>query len=213
MIHDAARPFISADTIDRVIAALEGHSCVLAAEPVADTLKRAGEGGTVAETVDRNGLWRAQTPQAFDFATILDLHGRAASAGRHDFTDDAALAEWAGLPVKLVAGSSRNTKITTAEDLAMADKLLGQTAMEPRTGTGFDVHRFEAGDAVWLCGVEIPIPTSSKGIPMPTSGCMHSPTRCWAPSATATSASIFRRATEWKGAASHLFLKTRPPRA
>ena len=136
LIHDAARPFISADIIDRVIAALEGHSCVLAAEPVADTLKRAGEGGTVAETVDRNGLWRAQTPQAFDFATILDLHGRAASAGRHDFTDDAALAEWAGLPVKLVAGSSRNTKITTAEDLAMADKLLGQTAMEPRTGTG-----------------------------------------------------------------------------
>ena len=74
LIHDAARPFISADIIDRVIAALEGHSCVLAAEPVADTLKRAGEGGTVAETVDRNGLWRAQTPQAFR----LRHHSRSA---------------------------------------------------------------------------------------------------------------------------------------
>ncbi len=208
LIHDAARPFISADIIDRVIAALEGHSCVLAAEPVADTLKRAGEGGTVAETVDRNGLWRAQTPQAFDFATILDLHGRAASAGRHDFTDDAALAEWAGLPVKLVAGSSRNTKITTAEDLAMADKLLGQTAMEPRTGTGFDVHRFEAGDAVWLCGVEIPHTHKLEGHSDADVG-LHALTDALLGAIGDGDIGQHFPPSDpkWKGAASHLFLE------
>ena len=109
-----------------------------------DTLKQAAADGTIARTLDRAGLWRAQTPQAFRFDEILAAHRRAAAAGRSDFTDDAALAEWAGLPVKLVASSARNIKLTTADDIALAERLLLPAAadFEPRTGTGFDVHRF-----------------------------------------------------------------------
>lgn len=170
LIHDAARPFVTADIVGRVIGALETDFAVVAADPVADTLKRATADDHIAATVDRDGLWRAQTPQGFDFGTILDLHRQAAAAGRADFTDDAAIAEWAGIPVKLVAGSSRNTKITTAEDLAMANALIGAAAsapaaavMEPRSGTGFDVHRLIAGDHVWLCGVRIPHDSRLEG--------------------------------------------------
>lgn len=156
LIHDAARPFVSAEIIDRVLDALGRAAAAIAAEPVADTLKKADASGNIAGTVDRAGLWRAQTPQGFVYTTALELHRRAAAEGRHDFTDDASLAEWAGIPVALVTGSSRNTKITTREDLEMADRLMTDTAYEPRSGTGFDVHRFEPGDAVWLCGVKIP---------------------------------------------------------
>lgn len=208
LIHDAARPFIGADVITRVIDALQSAPCVLAAEPVADTLKRGDADGNVAGTVDRNGLWRAQTPQAFDFATILDLHRKAAEAGRHDFTDDAALAEWAGLAVKLVSGSSRNTKITTAEDLAMADKLMGSATMEPRTGTGFDVHRFEAGDAVWLCGVKIPHTHKLEGHSDADVG-LHALTDALLGAIGDGDIGQHFPPSDmkWKGAASHLFLE------
>jgi 2-C-methyl-D-erythritol 4-phosphate cytidylyltransferase/2-C-methyl-D-erythritol 2,4-cyclodiphosphate synthase len=156
LIHDAARPFVGRDVICRVIDALSRHAGAIAAEPVTDTLKRASSSGTIAGTVDRTGLWRAQTPQGFRFAPILAAHRRAASEGRADFTDDASLAEWAGLEVALVQGSSRNMKITHAEDLAMAERLISDAgALEPRVGTGFDVHRFAPGDHVWLGGVRI----------------------------------------------------------
>jgi 2-C-methyl-D-erythritol 4-phosphate cytidylyltransferase/2-C-methyl-D-erythritol 2,4-cyclodiphosphate synthase len=208
LIHDAARPFISADVLDRVIAALDGQAAAIAAEPVADTLKRASPQGTIEATVDRNGLWRAQTPQAFDFATILALHRRAAEAGRHDFTDDAALAEWAGLAIALVPGSSRNTKITTAEDLAMADKLMGHVSMEPRTGTGFDVHRFEAGDAVWLCGVKIPHTHKLEGHSDADVG-LHALTDALLGAIGDGDIGQHFPPSDpkWKGAASHLFLE------
>lgn len=165
LIHDAARPFVTPDIVDRVLSALASSPGALAAEPVADTLKRATPDNLVAGTVDRDGLWRAQTPQGFAFEAILAAHRRAAAAGRDDFTDDAAIAEWDGLSVALVRGSAQNAKITTAEDLAMADRLLGATlaVMETRTGTGFDVHRFAAGDHVWLCGVSIPHSQSLEG--------------------------------------------------
>jgi 2-C-methyl-D-erythritol 4-phosphate cytidylyltransferase/2-C-methyl-D-erythritol 2,4-cyclodiphosphate synthase len=155
LIHDAARPFVDAGIIDRVLAALETSSAVVAGHPVADTLKRADETGRITGTVDRAGLWRAQTPQGFHFAEILAAHRAAAAAGRTDFTDDAAVAEWHDDPVVMVAGSARNRKITTAEDLLMAQA--GGTGMVPdiRTGTGFDVHRFAPGTSVWLCGIEI----------------------------------------------------------
>lgn len=162
LIHDAARPFVDAATISRVIDALDSHPAALAAVPIADTLKRGSDARLVAETVDRAGLWQAQTPQGFRFAEILAAHRAAALAGRMDFTDDASIAEWAGHPTALVNGSPDNTKITTAEDLVRARRMtegrLQQTipTMEPRTGTGFDVHRFAPGDSVWLCGVEIP---------------------------------------------------------
>jgi 2-C-methyl-D-erythritol 4-phosphate cytidylyltransferase/2-C-methyl-D-erythritol 2,4-cyclodiphosphate synthase len=158
LIHDAARPFLSADLITRLLAALNEVPAAIAAEPVADTLKRASPDGTIAETVDRANLWRAQTPQGFHFAPILAAHRRAAEAGRGDFTDDAGLAEWAGLAVKLVPSSGLNLKLTAPGDLALAERLLAPASalLEPRSGSGFDVHAFAPGDHVWLCGVKIP---------------------------------------------------------
>ncbi|WP_072391141.1 bifunctional 2-C-methyl-D-erythritol 4-phosphate cytidylyltransferase/2-C-methyl-D-erythritol 2,4-cyclodiphosphate synthase [Hyphomicrobium sp. CS1GBMeth3] len=159
LIHDAARPLLTPDVIARVHAALAAHDGAIAAEPLADTLKRDTGRGTIADTVPRAGLWRAQTPQGFRFAPILAAHQRAAAEGAPlAFTDDAAIAEWAGLGVALVAGSTQNLKITTAEDMAMAERLLRSAApaYEPRIGTGFDVHAFCDGDHVWLAGVRIP---------------------------------------------------------
>ena len=159
LIHDAARPFISHDTIMRVIDALLTNPGAIAAVPLADTLKRADSSGLVSATLDRTGLWRAQTPQGFRFDAILKAHRDAAAAGIHDFTDDAAVAEWAGLDVALVEDSPSNIKLTTAEDIAAADRRLRSVmheTYETRTGTGFDVHKFCEGDHVWLGGVKIP---------------------------------------------------------
>lgn len=158
LIHDAARPFVDQAIIDRVVDALSEREGAIPALPVADTLKRAVPAARLIEaTVRRDGLWRAQTPQGFHFAPILAAHRAAAEAGRHDFTDDAALAEWRAIPVVLVDGSDRNRKLTTAEDMVMADRELSASALpDIRTGTGFDVHRFADGDHVWLAGVRIP---------------------------------------------------------
>lgn len=158
LIHDAARPLVTSEVIARVLAALALHDGAIAAEPLADTLKRDAGGGRIAETVARAGLWKAQTPQGFRFAAILEAHRRAAAEGAGEATDDAALAERLGLAVALVPGGARNFKLTTQEDLAMADALLRAEApaLEPRTGTGFDVHAFCPGDHVWLAGVRIP---------------------------------------------------------
>jgi 2-C-methyl-D-erythritol 4-phosphate cytidylyltransferase/2-C-methyl-D-erythritol 2,4-cyclodiphosphate synthase len=169
LIHDAARPFVTAEIVYRVLDALERAPAAIAAVPLADTLKRAGPDRLIAATLDRAGLWRAQTPQAFRFEAILGAHEAAAAAGRDDITDDAAVAEWAGIPVELVEGSEANVKLTTAEDLAMtAGAAAG--AGDVRTGQGFDVHRFTAGDHVWLCGIRL-AHTTVEGIPMPTPPC------------------------------------------
>jgi 2-C-methyl-D-erythritol 4-phosphate cytidylyltransferase/2-C-methyl-D-erythritol 2,4-cyclodiphosphate synthase len=161
LIHDAVRPFATADVLDRVIGALSGAPGAIAGVPLADTLKRTDAGGRVAATIDRTGLWRAQTPQGFRFPDILAAHEAAAAAAREDLTDDAAVAEWAGLSVVLVPGSEANRKLTTAEDLAMADN--PGTAGDIRTGSGFDVHRLVAGDRVWLCGVSVPHTQALEG--------------------------------------------------
>ncbi|HET6926956.1 MAG TPA: bifunctional 2-C-methyl-D-erythritol 4-phosphate cytidylyltransferase/2-C-methyl-D-erythritol 2,4-cyclodiphosphate synthase [Hyphomicrobiaceae bacterium] len=153
LIHDAARPFVTRDVIDRVLQGLVQSPGAIAALPVADTLKEAGPGGRIAATVDRAGLWRAQTPQGFRFADILAAHERARDAGLDDMTDDAAVAEWAGLPVALVLGSAANAKLTIPEDFAMAELAVG--GRDVRVGQGFDVHRLVMGDHVWLCGVRI----------------------------------------------------------
>jgi 2-C-methyl-D-erythritol 4-phosphate cytidylyltransferase / 2-C-methyl-D-erythritol 2,4-cyclodiphosphate synthase len=156
LIHDAARPFISADCISGTIAALDLFDGAIAAAPVTDTLKR-GEGGAIAGTVSRDGLWRAQTPQTFHFGKIMEAHRAALEAGRTDFTDDAVIAEWAGLTVGLVDNQSENMKITTAGDLAMADMIAGGAALpDVRCGSGFDVHAFGEGDHVTLCGIKVP---------------------------------------------------------
>lgn len=151
LIHDAARPFVDDATIDRTLDALAYAPGAIAAVPVADTIKR-GDGKRIAGTIDRNGLWRAQTPQGFRFADILAAHRAAAGA---ELSDDAAVAERAGLAVSLVAGSEMNTKITSEDDLQRA-ALIANTAFETRVGTGFDVHGFGPGDHVWLCGVKVP---------------------------------------------------------
>lgn len=156
LIHDAVRPFIADEVIDRVIAALGAAPGAIAALPVVDTLKEAGGDHRIARTVARDALWRAQTPQGFHFAPILGAHLDALRAGIGDMTDDAAIAEWAALPVALAMGSESNVKITTIEDLHMAEeRLAAATRMETRVATGFDVHRFTDGDHVWLGGVRI----------------------------------------------------------
>jgi 2-C-methyl-D-erythritol 4-phosphate cytidylyltransferase / 2-C-methyl-D-erythritol 2,4-cyclodiphosphate synthase len=159
LIHDAARPFLSHALIDRLLAALATSPAALPGLAVADTLKRVDDGGAVTGTVDRAGLWRAQTPQGFRYDSILAAHRAAEAAGRNDFTDDSTLAEWHGITSVMVEGEARNTKITTAEDLALARQLTGKSATmvtDIRHGTGFDVHRFGAGSEVWLCGVPVP---------------------------------------------------------
>ncbi len=151
LIHDAARPFVDAGLIERVLAALATAPGAIAALPVTDTLKRGGD-GRVAGTVSRDGLWRAQTPQGFHYPEILAAHRAAAGA---EFTDDAAVAEHAGLPVSLVDGGADNIKITTAQDLVRAERWIAAHQDETRVGQGFDVHRFGPGDHVTLCGVRI----------------------------------------------------------
>jgi 2-C-methyl-D-erythritol 4-phosphate cytidylyltransferase/2-C-methyl-D-erythritol 2,4-cyclodiphosphate synthase len=151
LIHDGARPFLDAATVDRVLAALDEADGAIPALAMSDTVKR-GENGCVIETVDRRDLWRAQTPQGFRFDAILAAH-RAARGS--DLSDDAAVAERAGLAVRLVAGSEGNFKVTTSEDFLRAEQILAARTGDIRTGQGFDVHAFGAGHHLWLCGVKI----------------------------------------------------------
>jgi 2-C-methyl-D-erythritol 4-phosphate cytidylyltransferase/2-C-methyl-D-erythritol 2,4-cyclodiphosphate synthase len=150
LVHDGARPLIPAGTIAALLEALRTHSGAIPAVPVADTLKR-GTDGTIAATVPRENLFRAQTPQAFHFPLLLALH-RAAGPGA---TDDAAILEAAGHSVALVAGSEDNIKLTYPEDLVRLDRILAATLL-PRVGTGYDVHVLAAGRKLILCGIEVP---------------------------------------------------------
>ncbi len=158
LIHDAARPFIDAELIDRVCGGLEDRDAVLPALPVSDTIKRTNDDLLVLETVPRDDLYAAQTPQGFAYERILHAHRGAKDAGRLDYTDDAAIAAAHDMQVQIVAGSADNVKLTWAKDLIMADKRLQESIAFPdvRTGNGYDVHSFEPGSEVWLCGVAIP---------------------------------------------------------
>jgi 2-C-methyl-D-erythritol 4-phosphate cytidylyltransferase / 2-C-methyl-D-erythritol 2,4-cyclodiphosphate synthase len=151
-IHDGARPFVESALIDRVLDALAATPGAIPALALADTLKR-GRDGRIAETVDRSQLWRAQTPQGFRFREILAAHRAAAGL---ELSDDAAVAERAGLAVSLVQGSETNLKVTAPDDLARAEGLLLARLGDVRTGQGFDVHPLGAGDHVWLCGIKVP---------------------------------------------------------
>ena len=157
LIHDAARPVVGEDVISGVLAALETSPGAIPALAVSDTLKRSDDGEHIAATVERSGLWRAQTPQGFRFAEILQAHRRFAG---QQLTDDAAVAEKAGLAVALTAGGKDNVKITTEDDLARIARLFGG---ENRTGFGIDAHRFGPGDHVMLCGVAIPFDNGLEG--------------------------------------------------
>lgn len=153
LIQDAARPLVDDAVISGVIAAL--GDAALPVLPVTDTIKRSVDGRIAAGTEDRRELFAAQTPQGFGYAAILDAHRRAATEP-NEFTDDAAIAEWAGIEVVLTRGSPKNLKLTHPEDFERAERLLGGSFMETRIGSGYDVHSFEPGDAVWLGGVRIP---------------------------------------------------------
>lgn len=156
LIHDAARPLVEPALIARTLEVLAAHPGAVPALAVTDSLKR-GDGGIVVGTVERAGLWRAQTPQGFSFAAILDAHRKAGAAGSGPHSDDAAVAAAAGIEMVLVPGSEDNFKITTMEDLSRAERLLAGGG-EYRTGQGFDVHGFgaEGTGPVRLCGVDLP---------------------------------------------------------
>jgi len=164
LIHDAARPFVDAGIIDRVIEGLGRAPGAIAALPVVDTIKRAqddaGPTPVIETTTSRERLWRAQTPQGFHFEAILAAH-RAASGS--EYTDDAAVAEATGLAVELVMGSEENFKITTEGDLQRAERLLGGGSWEYRSAGGYDVHRFAPGDAIMLCGIRVPHSAALEG--------------------------------------------------
>lgn len=150
LIHDAARPFFPADTVPALLAALAQCPGAIPAAPVADTLKRVRD-GIIVETVPRDGLFRAQTPQAFRFTAILEAH----HAGVTGATDDAALLEALGLKVAIVPGSEGNIKMTYPDDLARLEAAMS-AALVPHIGTGFDVHVLADGRPMVLCGVTVP---------------------------------------------------------
>jgi 2-C-methyl-D-erythritol 4-phosphate cytidylyltransferase / 2-C-methyl-D-erythritol 2,4-cyclodiphosphate synthase len=156
LIHDAARPFLSNALITRAIAAGKAHGAAVPAIAIADTVKKIDEASMVTETLDRARLRMVQTPQAFVFDLIIDAHRRAAAAGLEEFTDDAALAEWAGHRVGIFEGEASNVKLTTNEDFVRAEALQVAALSDVRTGNGFDVHAFADGDHVMLAGIRIP---------------------------------------------------------
>ncbi|WP_172123373.1 bifunctional 2-C-methyl-D-erythritol 4-phosphate cytidylyltransferase/2-C-methyl-D-erythritol 2,4-cyclodiphosphate synthase [Devosia sp. 919] len=164
LIQDAARPLVKGDVVAGVIDALAELEGALPAVGVTDTIKRSPDGALVTATEDRSTLFAAQTPQGFRFPQLFSAHMRASTV-RRTFTDDAEIAEWAGLRVGLVPGTHRNLKITHPNDFQLAERLLAGAEMitETRVGTGFDVHPFEPGDAVWLGGVRIPHTAKLKG--------------------------------------------------
>lgn len=158
LIHDAARPFLPAAVIDRLLNALDGATGAVPALPVVDSLARVA--ATLGDTVARDGLVRVQTPQAFRFEAILDAH--RGWTGAADATDDAQVARAAGLNVVTVEGSSMLEKITYADDFEAAERRLA-ASMTTRTGIGFDVHAFAEGEELWLGGVRIPHPKGLAG--------------------------------------------------
>ena len=165
VIHDAARPFVTAEMISRAIRAAAEHGAAIVAQPAQDTVKRVGRrnGGTcIVETLPRDAIFLAQTPQAFrrDVLQSAIALGRAGT----DATDEASLAEAAGHAVHVVEGTARNVKITTAEDLAWArTRTEGAHAAPARVGTGYDLHRLVDGRPLILGGVEVPCERGALG--------------------------------------------------
>ncbi|MBM6581483.1 bifunctional 2-C-methyl-D-erythritol 4-phosphate cytidylyltransferase/2-C-methyl-D-erythritol 2,4-cyclodiphosphate synthase [Microvirga sp. BT689] len=157
LVHDAARPFVGPQLIDRAIEAAGRWGAAVPGVPVTDTIKVIGGQSEVVSTPDRASLRAIQTPQAFRFSLLLDAHRKAAGANLHEFTDDGALAEWAGLPVHVFEGESGNIKLTHPADFLDAERRLKSGSMTyiTKLGTGFDVHAFGEGDHVWLGGIRV----------------------------------------------------------
>ena len=164
LVHDGARPFAEPAAIRQSVETAVRFGAAVVAVPVKDTIKVADETLTVKQTLDRSTLWQIQTPQTFRHELLLDAHERAAAAGVVA-TDDAALVEWAGGTVRLVRGSYYNFKVTTPEDLVLAEAVAaekGERTM-PRVGIGYDVHRFVAGRSLMLGGVCVPYELGLEG--------------------------------------------------
>ncbi|WP_324754740.1 bifunctional 2-C-methyl-D-erythritol 4-phosphate cytidylyltransferase/2-C-methyl-D-erythritol 2,4-cyclodiphosphate synthase [Roseovarius sp. Pro17] len=202
LIHDVARPCVSAPLIRRVLSALDTASAAAPALPVTDALWIVRD-RHVDGTQDRAGLYRAQTPQGFDFAAILAAH----RAHTGDAPDDVAVARAAGLDVVIVPGDEDNLKITHPPDFARAEALLRGT-MDIRIGNGYDVHRFGPGDHVMLCGVAVPHGRGLQGHSDADVG-LHA--ICDAIYGALAEGDIGRHfppsEPEWKGAESHVFLR------
>ncbi len=161
LVHDGARPLVSQDLIDRCYQAAREHGAAIAAIPVKDTLKRTNTSQYVAATIDRQGLWQAQTPQAV--RRVL-LEGAYRKSGQEDATDESSLLERAGIPVFLVEGSETNMKITRPEDLLLAEILMQNThCPRVKIGHGFDAHRFAPDRPLVLGGVTVPHPLGLAG--------------------------------------------------
>lgn len=211
LIHDGVRPFISADLLERVIFNLTPHIGVLPVLAVSDTLKAAGHDAMVSATVPRAGLYAAQTPQAFPYGPIMAAHDAAFAIGRSDFTDDSAIAEWQGLPVRIVEGSADNTKLTWAKDIDMADDRLSQRHAafpDVRTGNGYDVHSFEPGNGVTLAGVFIEHDRKLNGH-SDADVALHALTDALLATRGAGDIGTHFPPSDpqWKGAASHIFVE------
>jgi 2-C-methyl-D-erythritol 4-phosphate cytidylyltransferase / 2-C-methyl-D-erythritol 2,4-cyclodiphosphate synthase len=208
LIHDAARPFVSEGLISRAIDAVKRTGAAIPTIAVADTIKLVDGNGNVEATPERARLRIAQTPQVFYFDAILDAHRRAAREGRSDFTDDAALAEWAGLTVATFEGDVANMKLTTPEDFVREESRLASALGDVRIGTGYDVHAFGAGDHVMICGVRVP---HTKGFLAHSDGDVGLHALVDAILGALADGDIGSHFPpsdpQWKGAASHQFLK------
>ncbi len=156
LIHDVARPFLTSELTLRAVESAVLHAAAIPGCAVTDTVKQVDAAGTVVATPARDKLRTVQTPQAFRLDLILDAHRRAAAAGLSDFSDDAAVAEWAGHKVHVFDGDPANMKLTHPEDFARAEARLHRDRPDIRVGQGFDVHSFGPGDHVWLGGVAVP---------------------------------------------------------
>ncbi|KJZ20124.1 bifunctional 2-C-methyl-D-erythritol 4-phosphate cytidylyltransferase/2-C-methyl-D-erythritol 2,4-cyclodiphosphate synthase [Loktanella sp. S4079] len=201
LIHDAARPLITSEVIDRVLTALIDHDGAAPAVAVTDTLWR-GQNDTVEGVQDRTDIYRAQTPQGFAREPLLKAHQNSTIQA----TDDVSVAQAAGIEVAIVAGDENNIKITTPGDFARAEQLQ-RGKMDIRCGNGYDVHRFGPGDHVWLCGVKLPFDRALQGHSDADVG-MHAITDAiYGALGQGDIGQHFPPSDpQWKGAESHIFL-------
>ena len=202
LIHDGARPFVSQALIQRVVGALDSAEAAVPLLPVSDTIRRKKESGY--ESVARDDLRRAQTPQGFSFEAILAAHRKL---GDVTATDDMAIAEIAGLTMNDVLGEESNLKLTNGQDFELAEMIAAGALGEVRTGTGFDVHKFLSGEYVWLCGVRIPHKMGLEGHSDADVG-LHALTDAILGSVCAGDIGVHFPPSDpqWRDAPSHIFL-------
>jgi 2-C-methyl-D-erythritol 4-phosphate cytidylyltransferase / 2-C-methyl-D-erythritol 2,4-cyclodiphosphate synthase len=207
LIHDAARPFPSRSLVARAVEAAEAHGAAAPGTPLTDTVKQVDAVGKVLATPLRASLRAVQTPQAFRFPLILGAHRSAAANGVGDLTDDVAVAEWFGAPAFVFEGDPLNVKVTTMQDLRAAEARLAGAALETRVGQGFDVHAFQPGDHVWLCGIRVAHTRALSGHSDADVGLHALADALYGALADGDIGAHFPPSDpRWKGAPSHLFL-------